>query len=236
MLSRLLVLFRIGILVVILLLVLFPILVVFLIILWIVDFPNKIGHQFEFESSFRKLLFRFFDPIEMRSMRDEMLHLIEGSIEVEADADRWGLLRDIENAQLEINKRLKNGEFVFSFVCGIIALGIGTVYDAVYLGVFLTAITLLFSILVSARLIITEALCYRSIRHRYEPIERLCLYRGWNRGPIFGTGAIAIALVSAVLSRKGEGYKFGKVLLELILVWQYEFEDKWRVSSRENTE
>lgn len=229
MLNRLQTVLRAAIIIVSLLILLPLVLIGLLIVLWIIDIPRKVGQYFDFEGAIRRVLYRVIDPEEMRFFRDDMLHIMESEVEMEEGLDRWGLLREIDKSQQEIELRLKNGEFAFSFVGGVVALLVGNVLGIVYGGVVLTLVGLLFSFLVTVRIIITDTLCYKSINHRNEPVRRLALLKGWNTGPIFGTGAVGVAVLSAVSSRDRGGYHLGRRILETIAGVMYGGEDKWRV-------
>jgi nitrogen fixation-related uncharacterized protein len=212
------------------LLILLPLALLGLVIaLWVIDIPRRIGQYFDFEGAIRRVLYRVIDPEEMRLFRDDMLHIVESEVEMEDGLDRWGLLREIDKSQEKIELRLKNGEFAFSFVGGVVALLVGNILGIVYGGVVLTLVGLLFSFLVTVRIIITDTLCYKSINHRNEPVRRLALLKGWNTGPIFGTGAVGVAVLSAISSRDGGGYRLGRRILETIAGVMYRDEDKWQV-------
>lgn len=228
MLNRLITALRVAVVVLLLVLLLLPTLLGVVILLWIVDVPRKVGQRLDFEDAIRGVLYRAVDPDEMRRFRDDMLHILESEVEVEDGLDRWSLLREIDKSQNEVERRLKNGEFAFSFVGGLAALAVGNLLGIVFGGILLTVVGLLFSLLVTTRIIITDILCYRSINHRDEPIRRLALLKGWNRGPIFGSGAVGVAVLSAIASRKGAGYRIGRGLLETFAQIKYGEEDKWQ--------
>lgn len=228
MLNRLVTALRVTIIVLLVVVVLLPILLGLMILLWIVDVPRKVGQKLDFEGAIRALLYRAVNPEEMRRFRDDMLHILESEVEVEGDPDRWGLLREIDRSQHQVERRLKNGEFAFLFVGGLIALVVGNLLGIVFGGILLTVVGLLFSLLVTARVIVTDTLCYQSVNHRNEPIRRLVLLKGWNRGPIFGSGAVGVAILSAIASRDGVGYRFGRTILETYAEMKYGDEDKWR--------
>lgn len=209
--------------------VLLPVLLAVMVLLWIVDVPRKVGQRLDFEGAIRSALYRVVNPEEMRRLRDDMLHILESEIEVESEPDRWALLREIDRSQREIERRLKNGEFAFSFVGGLTALIVGNLLGNIVGGILLTVVGLLFSLLVTARIIITDTLCYSSVPHRNDPIRRLALLKGWNRGPIFGSGAVGVAILSAIASRDGAGYVGGRWILETYAEMKYGGKDKWRV-------
>lgn len=229
MLNRLIAVLRATVIILLLGVVLFPVLLAVMILLWIVDVPRKVGQRLDFEGAIRSVLYRVVDPEEMRQLRDELLHILESEIEVENDPDRWGLLREIDRSQREVERRLKNGEFAFSFVGGLTALIVTNLFGIVIGGILLTVVGLLFSLLVTARIIITDTLCYSSVTHRNDPIRRLALLKGWNRGPIFGSGAVGVAILSAFASRDGAGYIGGRWILETYAEMKYGDKDKWRV-------
>lgn len=206
-----------------------PVLIGIFVFLWIMDIPRKVGGHFTFESAMRKVLFHVLNPDEMRSFRDDMLHIVESEIGEGDNWDRWSLLREIDTAQDEIERRLKDGEFAFTFLGGVTALIVGNIFGIVYGGIVLTLVGLLFSLLIAIRIIITDTLCYQSINHRNDPLRRLAILKGWNRGAVFGTGAVGVAILSVIASRGGAGYRLGKELLEFIAELQFSGEDKWRV-------
>jgi hypothetical protein len=228
MLNRLVTVSQAVIIVIFLIIVLLPTLIGLKIFLWIFDVPRKVGQRLDFEGAIRAILYRVVDPQEMRRFRDETLHILESEVEVEGKPDRWGILREIDESQSEIERRLKNGEFAFSFIGSIAALIVGNLLGIVIGGILLTVVGLLFSFLVTSRIIITDVLCFRSINVRNEPMRRLMLFKGWNRGPIFGSGAIGVAVVSAIASRDGMGYRLGRKIMESYAVKKYGGENKWR--------
>lgn len=228
MLNRPVTALRVTVIVLLLVVVLLPVLLGLIILLWIVDLPRKVGQRLDFEEVIRVVLYRAVDPEEMRRFRDDMLHILESEIEVEGNLDRWGLLREIDRSQRKVEWRLKNGEFAFSFVGGLTSLVVGNLLGIVFGGILLTVVGLLFSLLVTARIIITDTLCYQSVDHRNEPIRRLALLKGWNRGPIFGSGAVGVAILSAIASRDGAGYRIGRGILKTYAEMKYGDEGKWR--------
>lgn len=209
---------------------LLPILIGITLTLWIIEIPRKVGQYFTFEDSIRRVLFYVLDPQELRTFRDDMLYIVEAETEESEEWDRWGLLREIDTAQNEIERRLKDGEFAFTVGGSAVALLIGTVFGFTYAGIVLTIVGLAFSLLVSLRIIITDALCYQSINHRNDPIRHLAVLRGWNRGPVFGTGAVGLALLSVIASQGDSGYHLGTELLEEYVKWKVGGEDRWRVN------
>jgi hypothetical protein len=209
--------------------ILLPLLIGISIILWIIDIPRKVGSHLTFEQGIRKVLFRVLDPEEMRSFRDDMMHIVESEIDENGDWDRWGLLREIDTAQNEIEDQLKDGEFAFTFVGGAAALVVGSLFGITSGGVVLTLVGLFFSVLVALRIIITDTLCYRSINHRNDPLHRLVILKGWNRGAVFGSGAMAIAILSVFVSQGGGGYRIGIGLLERLTEWKFNGENKWQI-------
>jgi hypothetical protein len=211
------------------LLILVPLLLGLSIVLYVTDIPRKIGSHLTFEEIIRNVLFSVLNPQEMRNFRDDILHILESEIDENKDWDRWGLLREIDTAQNDIEDRLKDGEFAFTFVGGATAIIIGNVLGLVYGGIVMSIVGLIFSLLVAVRVIITDTLCYQSVGHRDDPLPRLALLKGWNRGPIFGTGAVGVAILSVVASRGGTGYRCGIRLLENVAEIQYSDSDRWRV-------
>jgi hypothetical protein len=230
MLKRAVTLIEVAVVILLLVVILLPSLLGLVVLLWLVDVPRRIGQRLDFENAVRKMLYWVVDPEEMLRLRDDMLHIVESEMEVEDGLDRWGLLREIDSSQGEIEQRLKNGEFAFSFIGGLVALIVGNLFGIAFGGLLLTIVGLLFSILVTARIIISDTLCYRSTNHRHESIRRLALLKGWNRGPIYGSGAVGVAILSAIASTDGAGYRFGREILEIYAGLQYSGEDKWRTS------
>lgn len=208
---------------------LIPALILIFVLLWLFDIPQKVGSYISIEDSIRKLLFYVIDPDEMRNVRDDMLHIMES--EVNIDLDRWGLLREIDTAQEEIEHRLKDGEFAFTLLGGAAALIIGNGFGILIGGLVLTLVVLIFSIIVALRLIITDALCYQSIYHRNDPIHRLAILRAWNKGPVFGKGAVGIAIISLITTRGGVGYQIGTRFVERYCELKFLGEDKWQVDN-----
>lgn len=229
MLNRVWTAIRVSVILIAVVSILIPLLIGITVFLWIVDVPRKVGQYLTLEEAIRRLAFRIFDPHEMRAFRDDMLHIIESEIDEGEKWDRWGLLRDIDTAQDEIEDRLKDGEFAFTFGGGIAALIVGNVFGLTYGGIVLTIVGLLFSFVVALRIIITDALCYQSINHQDDSLRHLAILKGWNRGPVFGKGAMSIAILSMIASRGGAGYRLGTELLELFAEWKIRGEEKWRV-------
>lgn len=153
MLNRLVTALRVAVIIILLIVVLLPILLGLMILLWIVDVPRKVGQRLDFEGGIRAMLYRVVDLEKTRQFRNDMLHILESEVEVEGDPDRWGLLREIDKSQKEIERRLKNGEFAFSFVGGVAAFFVGNLLGIVFGGLLLTIVGLLFSLLVTARII-----------------------------------------------------------------------------------
>jgi len=228
MLNRIATALRIVVIVILLILILLPILLGLMILLWVIDLPQKVGRRLDFEKGIRRVLYRAINPDEMRRFRNDMLHIVESEIEITDDPDRWGLLREIDKSQSEIERRLKNGEFAFSFIGGIIAIGIGNLLGIVLGGLILTIVGLLFSLLVSIRIVVTDTLCYQSTNHQEDSIRRLVLLNAWNRGPIFGSGAIGVAILSAITSINGVEYRIGRQVLETYAETKYSGENKWQ--------
>ncbi|WP_217630174.1 hypothetical protein [Halorientalis regularis] len=139
--------------------VLLPLLAVISIFLYVMDLPRKVGEIVSFDSAIRLVIFRISSPDEMRSFRDDVLHILESGIK-DPGTDRWSLLHEMDDAKDEIEEKLRNGEFAFSFVGTITALLMGNVFGIVFGAVIITIVGLIFSFLVSARIIVTDVLCY----------------------------------------------------------------------------
>jgi hypothetical protein len=208
------------------------ILLVVLLAVWVVmfifDVPRKVGQHLQIERAIRKAVFSILDKEEMRQLRDDILHILEAEVEKDETLDRWGLLRQIDESQEKLESRLKNGEFVFTFFGGIAALIVGNVAGIAIGGVVLTVFGLIVALLVAVRIIITDALFYRSVNHRTDPIERLQILKGWNSGPALATGAIGVAIVSLITSPDDEGFRWGQNILEWYVENKFTGEDKWR--------
>lgn len=214
-------------------LLLFVVSIVFLkILLFIFDLPRKVGHILDLESLIANLINRVADPQEMRSNRDQILHILESEIEFEDELDRWGLLRQIDNSQTVIENRLKNGEFAFSFLGGIAALIVGNGFGLVSAGIVLTIVVILVSLIVASRIIITDTLRYRSVEVRDEPLNRLALYKAWNEGALGQTGAIAVAVFTALTRKNSHTLELAIGILELVAVIMYGGNDKWSVKNQ----
>jgi hypothetical protein len=220
-------------LVILLTVILSPILIILLalltILMMIMNLPRKVGEKLNFEQSIRKVVYRIVDPEKMRWLRDDMLHIMESELEIEEDLDRWGLLREIDKSQEEIEKQLRDGESAFSLIGTISALIIGSMFSIELGGIILTLVVLIFSFLVSIRIIITDTLCYQSVNHRNDPLHRLVLLKGWNRGPIFKSGVIWTAVLSVIATKSD--YRLGRGVLRRYAEMKYDDEDKWRAKS-----
>jgi len=206
--------------------------VVLKIILFIFDLPRKVGSILDFESLITRIIYRFADPQEMRSNRDQILHIIESEKESEDGLDRWGLLSQIDNSQTQIESRLKNGEFAFSFLGGITALIVGNGLGLVSAGIVLTVVVILVSLIVASRVIITDTLRYRSVEVRDEPLNRLVLYKAWNEGALGQTGAIAVGVFTVLTRKNSYSLDLAIGILELVAVAMYGRKDKWTVEDQ----
>jgi hypothetical protein len=198
-----------------------------LVVLWLIDIPRKVGHFLRFEDRMRWLTFRVVNAEEMRIFRDDYLHIMESEMR-EENMDRWGLLREIDAAQDQVQRRLEGGEFAISVAGGLAAIVAGRYFGIEYAGVILTLLVIGFSLLVAFRIVITDTLCYTSAKHRNEPIHRLVLMRAWNQGAIRGKGGVAVALLSILVSPGGLGYRKGQELVDRVLEWRLGGFDKWR--------
>ncbi|AJF24643.1 MULTISPECIES: hypothetical protein [unclassified Haloarcula] len=211
-----------------LLFILTPLLILISVSLVLIDLPRRVGEVINFDDAIRVVLFRFSDPEEMREFRDDVLHIVESENE-NSGSDRWSLLREMDKAESEIENRIRNGEFAFSFAGGISALLVGNVFGISYGGVVITIVVLVFSLLVSARIIVTDILCYEPVKHRNDPIERLEILYAWNTSAAMKQGAVGIAILTAFASRSEQGYRVGIWLLDTIANMLYSDDDRWRV-------
>ncbi|WP_336037439.1 hypothetical protein [Halobacterium yunchengense] len=210
------------------LLILLPILIVLAVLQRIARLPVVLGTSLRPELVLRKFAFSVFQPEVMRDFRDDVLHIVESRLEEDEDWERWGLLREIDQARENADDSLREGEFTFSILGGLSALLVGSHLGMDYLGVVLTLVTIFFSILVTARLIFVEVLAFRSEDHRHEPLRRLAVLRAWNRGPLNEGGEIGIAVASAFASKSQLGYNLGLILLGSIAGVFHEDDGKWR--------
>lgn len=203
-----------------------PIVLTLFFVLWLIDIPRKFGHFLRFEDRMRWLVFRIVDAEEMRTFRDDYLHIVESEMP-EENMDRWGLLREIDAAQEQVERHLEGGEFAISVAGGLAAIVAGRYFGIEFAGMILTLLVIGFSLLVAFRIVITDTLCYKSAKHRNEPIHRLVLMRAWNQGAIRGKGGVAVALLSILVSPGGLGYRTGQDLVGRFLEWRLGSFDKW---------
>ncbi|WP_256301142.1 hypothetical protein [Haloarchaeobius salinus] len=208
-------------------LLLFPLLVLISVLLWVLDLPRRLGEAVNIEEIIRRIIFHIGDPDEMRRFRDDVLHIVE-SENKDSGADRWSLLREMDQAKVKIEKTLQNGEFAFTFIGGVSALLVGNVFGVAFGGIVISLVALIFSILVTARTIVTEVLCYDSIEHRNDPMEKLEVLHAWNTRAALKKGAVGIAILTAFASRSKYGYQTGIQILDFVANALYSNDDKWQ--------
>lgn len=218
--------------------VLFAIFVTLLIILAIqmclyaMDFPRKIGEVIHPEDAIRRLLFKAVSPDEIRAQRDMFVGMIENEMFPPTENDRWSELRKIDHAQETVVDQLKSGEFIISVAGSLLALGLGNFVGLALAGVTLTMVAVAVSFFVAFRIIVTDLLSYSTTECRHYPMRRLVACRGWQEGPILGTGAVAVVFLAAVAPISESGYRIGISIVEFFIRQNFGDEDpqKWKIA------
>lgn len=208
--------------------ILLPILLLLYVVQQFVRLATHLGTSLRPEHVLRRVAFRIFRPEVMRDFRDDVLLIVESRLEEDEDWERWQLLREIDEARERANEALRESEFTFTVVGGILALIVGNYFGVGYLGVALTLVTIVYSVLVTARLIFVEVLAFRSIDHRQEPLRRLAVLRAWNHGPLTQGSEVGMAVASAFASRSEFGYQCGVRIIDIIGEWMAPEPGKWR--------
>jgi hypothetical protein len=206
---------------------LIPVLLCLMLILWIFDLPRKAGQWFNFDRVVRFVVYRVFDPNKMRRVRDDFLHIVEADSKYDDNRDRWGLIREIDQSRYEIEQRLRNGEFFILVLGAFASFLIGNLCGLLVTGAILTLLGLLFSILVTVRIVFTEILYFKGVNNRHQPIDRLIVMKGWNTGPVFSKGIIGVAILS-LLPEELWDTDMVQASLDILSEVMYDNECKWQ--------
>jgi len=205
--------------------------------------PELVGNKISIERRFEDFVYWLVDVDELHSFRDDMLlimieHLesndeldIEGMERPEDldELDEWGLIRVMQRGREDAQNRLREGEFILSFVGALATVIIGQLAGLTFAAVLLTILLLVFSLLVSIRIVVTDLLAYRRSEVKGYPEIWLAMMAGWNKNQIGHNTSMMIAAVFIVFSASGLGYKIGMRVVEWFGLRSNPIEErKWR--------
>jgi hypothetical protein len=207
--------------------------------------PELIGERASIESRFREFVYWLVNVDEVERFRDDMLLMMVEHMEdrgektvnlnfptESTELDQWGLLRLIETGREDAKRRLREGEFLLSFVGAILALLVSEVFGLAYAGLLMPILLLVFSFLVSVRIVVTELLAYSSKGVDGYPTFWLLMMAGWNKNQIGHNTSMMIAAAFIVFSTSSTGYKMGMEIVDWFGARSNPTEErKWRVEN-----
>ena len=175
--------------------------------------PVAVGKRVNVEKAARALVNKAVDVEVASEFRDDLLYPMEEHVyrsELDPDEfDRWGLLRQIDEHREEAIEDLQTGESVLSMGGAILSIAIGAWFDVRFVGIGLTIVLLLFSILVVLRVVVTDLLSFQSCKVRNDSIELLLLKRGWNETQVNHGSSLVLASLLLTASSSDWGYELG---------------------------
>lgn len=180
--------------------------------------PAWLGDRINVERVTKQVVYGFVDIDKAHQFREDLMMLMEehgknAKFNFE-DFDRWGLLRTIDLRREKAKADLRNGEFIISFIGGLITILVGIFVNIQVAGILLAALVLLFSLLVILRVVVTDILSYQSHNVDHESIEMLALMAGWNEKQInHGTSLVMAALLLS-FSSSDLGYRIGMRIVD----------------------
>lgn len=180
--------------------------------------PVTIGKRIDIESFARRIVERSVDMEITYQFRDDVLYIMEEQFyrsDIDSEKlDRWSLLRQIDNHRDEAIENLKTGETILSIGGAILSVTIGIWTDIRFVGVGLTLVVILFSLLVVLRVVVTDLLSYRSTEVRNDSLELLLLKQSWNENQINYGSSVVWASLLITASSSEVGYRSGMQLVQ----------------------
>lgn len=203
-------------------------LVVSFIILQLMDVPRKLGEVVGFESLLKDILYSIVTKAELIYWREEYLASINTTKSHEEDIERWGLLRLIDLERQRVIDDLREGEQLIAIGGGVTSLVVANIFSINAGGLFLTIIAVMYSIVVSFRILVVEALSYSSLNNTHKPLEELAKMKFWNEGPLQSIEGIGIVVVSLIDSGGWRSRTLCEMLLDLLSMrYRDESDEVW---------
>ncbi|WP_434521958.1 hypothetical protein [Halorubrum sp. AS12] len=194
-----------------------PILVVIVVTIRVLgaisSLPAWLGRQIRVNQFAERIVQRVVEIDRAHQFRDDLMFLLEEHARKEKfdfeGYDRWGLLRLIDQRREESKASLRNGEFAISFLGGFVTILAGIYINIQIAGILLTALVLLFSLLVILRIVVTDILSYQSHNVQNESIEMLVMMASWNENQINHGASLVMAAILVCFSSSDIGYQIG---------------------------
>ena len=208
--------------------------------------PEVIGNRISLENRFRRFVYWLVNVEEVERFRDDVLLMMTEHVETSGETatdldfptspvelDEWGLVRLIEQGREDAKRQLREGEFILSFVGTITTIIVSQVAGLAFAGLLLTVLLVVFSFVVSARIVVTDLLAYKAMDVERFPKTWLVMMAGWNQNQIGHNTSMMIAAIFIVFSTSGMGYDLGIRILDWYGNRSHPVEEKrWRVNEQ----
>jgi hypothetical protein len=174
---------------------------------------------------------RVFGVQRIQQLREDSFEIAYSVLDFEEELDQWGILREMENAQIETRSKIRDGELIIVVLISLFGIYSGLTNDLTLPVLVITGLGVVLSVLNLLRIVSADILYYKSIRYATKPVDRLLVLRSMNivTGKSQVVGAL---LLLSLLMRRNDAYEFGLGLFSEISMHYYGNGRRWRDEER----
>lgn len=179
----------------------------------------------DFEAKIENVIYRYYNIEVLLKFRTEILEIIDGYIIECMDMgegekyDSWALERQIVQYKEESKRKFETAERVTTIFGGLSTLIVAAFFNVNYAGIILTLIILFLSILLIARVVISDMLSYDLSDVRGDPNHRLVVKSAFNYNIAFVGIFLFVSSILMVVGESKNAKEFGLNKLDNLVYW-----------------